>query len=302
VKIWQADGESIRSNLMAHVRELAETIGERNPLHYEALVSAEEYISARMQAFGYELHYDTYTIHGREYRNVVAEKESPSRKPSILVVGAHYDSAFGTPGADDNASAVAVLLETARLLTSQETLSSTIRMVFFTLEEPPYFRTPKMGSMVHAKKCKAGKHAIAGMISLEMVGYFSDRKGSQALPLPGMQFLYPTTGNFLAVAGNFGSRRLVRSVSRALREHGRLPIESLALPLVPYIGLSDHWSFWQFGYPAIIVTDTAFLRNPHYHAPSDLPSTLDYGMMADIVSALVPALGGLRFSRASLQR
>jgi len=286
----EALGNELQARLRAHVEYLAGAIGERNPLRYASLEQARLYIEGAFADLGYKIRHDAYQVDGRAYRNVIAEAPGRDPEAELLLVGAHYDTAAGTPGADDNASGVATLLELARSLRSAGPLR-TLRWVAFTLEEPPSFWTPRMGSWVHARNCRARGERIAGMISLEMVGYFRIERRSQQYPLELMRWFYPSQGNFIAVAGNFRSRKLVRSLARKLKSS--FPVESTALPFVPGVGLSDNWSFWQEGYPAVMVTDTAFFRNPHYHMSSDLPETLDYAGMADLVSGLERAIGAL---------
>ena len=281
----ETEQKQIEAHLREHVGYLAGELGERNSFRYSRLERAHQYIQKTFTEMGYTVDHDTYHVRKRVYRNVIVEKKGSDPGAEILVIGAHYDTAPDTPGADDNASGVASLLEVARLArASSPTL--TLRFVAFTLEEPPFFRTPNMGSWIHARKSRQRKDKIVGMASLEMVGYYDDRPGSQGVPLPLMHWFYPDQGNFVAVAGNFRSRHLVRGFAHSLDRHSEIPVEYIALPFIPVTGLSDNWSFWQEGYPAIMVTDTAFFRNAHYHKASDLPRTLNYPKMASLVSAL----------------
>jgi Zn-dependent M28 family amino/carboxypeptidase len=279
----------LETRLQAHVQYLAGELGERNVFRYASLERARLYIEEAFTQAGYPIRHDAYEVLGRTYRNVIAEPPASRGTRRLLIVGAHYDTAPGTPGADDNASAVAVLLELARLLADSPS-EPAIRWVAFTLEEPPFYRSRRMGSRVHARRCRQQAEPIAGMISLEMVGYYSDQPGSQSFPLPLMRWFYPRLGNFIAVIGNWRSRRLVRRLAACLSETGELPVARAAFPLLPGPGLSDNWSFWKEGYPAAMVTDTAFFRNPHYHRSSDLPETLDYPRMAALVAGLENAL------------
>jgi Zn-dependent M28 family amino/carboxypeptidase len=278
--------EDLAFRLRTHVHRLAGEIGERNPNLYASLEEARLYIERGLTQAGYQIQHDVYEISGRTYRNVVAER--PGSEGGVVIIGAHYDTAPGTPGADDNASGVAVLLELARLLRNFAPAPA-IRWIAFTLEEPPYYRTPLMGSRIHARKCRKGAERVVCMISLEMMGYYSDLAGSQGYPLPFMSWLYPDRGNFIALAGNFRSRKLVRTIAGWISEAGEIPVVSPAFPL-PGAGLSDNWSFWKEGYPALMITDTAFFRNPHYHSGTDLPETLDYTRMAALVTALDKAI------------
>jgi len=279
-----ADREGLTARLRAHVQYLAGELSERSPFQYENHEQARLYIERIFAEAGYVIRHDTYEVAGRAYRNVVVEK-SGRQSGNILVVGAHYDTVAGTPGADDNASGVATLLEVARLLRNL-THELTVRLIAFTLEEPPHFYSARMGSRVHAKKCRERGDRIAGMISLEMVGYYDTSEGSQYYPFPFMRRFFPNRGDFVAVAGNFRSRRLVRRVARLLSQTNRIPVVHIALPFVPGVGLSDNWSFWREGYPALMITDTAFFRNGNYHGPSDLPETLDYARMAALAEGL----------------
>jgi len=210
-------------------------------------------------------------------------------------MGAHYDSVPGTPGADDNASAVAALLELARLCREVRPARS-VRLVAFTLEEPPAFLTPWQGSRVYARELRRRGEQVVGMVALEMLGYYSDRPNSQHFPLFPLRWFYPTVGNFVAVVSNLRSRSLMLKVREAVRRGCDLPVESLAAPpLVPGLSLSDHSSFWHYGFPAVMVTDTAFFRNPNYHCSSDRPATLDFARMVECVRGLrqvVMELGG----------
>ncbi len=284
------DPAELASRLQTHVRYLAGEIGERNSICYAGLEAARLYIEQALGRAGYEIRHDTYEVAGRTYRNVFAESRGSG--DTVAVIGAHYDTAPGTPGADDNASGVAVLLELARLLRDFAP-TPTLRWIAFTLEGPPYYWTPLMGSRIHARKCRERRERMVGMISLEMTGYYRDLPGSQSHPLPFMNRIYPDRGNFIAVAGNSPSRRLAKQVAGHMSEAGVIPVEWAASPMVPGAGLSDNWSFWKEGYPALMITDTAFFRNPNYHSASDLPETLDYPRMAAVAIALERAIRNL---------
>ena len=214
--------------------------------------------------------------------------DQPPGRP-LLVVGAHYDTVSRSPGADDNASAVAGLMEMARLLGDNPPTG--LRMAAFCPEEPPAYRTRRMGSYVYAESLKQAGVKLKGMICLEMIGYFTDTPGSQSYPLPFMNIIYPKEGNFIAMAGNIMSAKWTRQVKNAFKRGTDLPVECLNAPAIMVgIDFSDHWSFNKFGFPAVMVTDTAFYRTPHYHQPSDLPDTLDYKRMAKVVDGLVAAV------------
>lgn len=278
----------LRDELREHVRVLAGEIGPRNVFHPAGLVRAEGHLTETLAAMGYGVERQTFEAEGIACSNLIVEIPGRAAAEEIVIVGAHYDTCGGTPGADDNASAVAATLALAKRLAGTQP-RRTLRFVLFVNEEPPFFRTEQMGSLRYARRCAAGDERIVAMICLEMIGYFSAEPGSQRYPLPGLGLLYPDRGDFIAFVGNFRSRRLLREVVAAFRHDASLPSEGAALPgWVPGIGLSDHWSFWKAGYAdrAIMVTDTAMFRNPHYHAASDTPETLDYARLARVVTGL----------------
>jgi len=193
----------------------------------------------------------------------------------------------GTPGADDNASAVAVLLEMCNRLKDYPP-DRTLKLVFFTLEEPPVFRSESMGSFVYAREAADRQEAIVAMVSLEMLGYYSDTEGGQSFPVPLMSLMFPSTPNFIAVVGNLSSRGLVNAAAASLRKGGGVPVETLStIGFVPGVDFSDHLSFWKMGYPAVMITDTAFYRNPNYHTAADKIDTLDFGRLSLLLDGLV---------------
>lgn len=285
------DMEEVRSNLISTVRYLSEEVGERSYLQPGKLEKAALYIEERFRSYGLSVERQALTYRGKSYYNIIAEVKGREGSDGIIVIGAHYDTVAGTPGADDNASGVATLLELARL-TVRMPLERTVRFVAFGLEEPPVFMTSRMGSYIYAKGLKEEGVNLYGMISLEMTGYFCDNPGCQHYPLPGFRWFYPERGDFIAFVGNIPSRRFTNRLRDSFRASSTLPVESLnTLSIVPGVNFSDHWSFWRFGFPAIMVTDTAFYRNPNYHGPGDTPSTLDYDRMARLVTGLHRALG-----------
>jgi Zn-dependent M28 family amino/carboxypeptidase len=280
-----AEETLIRDRLSSHVWTLAGSIGERNPWHYDALGAAAEYIARTFAELGYRPEDEPFESRGQTVRNIVAERRGASSSGEIIVVGAHYDSVLGSPGANDNGSGVAALLELARLLYGRE-LQRTVRFVAFVNEEPPFFYTPEMGSLVHAKAAKARGDDIRAMLSLETIGHYSDEPGSQQYPFP-LRWFYPDTANFIGLVGNLGSHRLVRSALDSFRRHTYFPAEGAAVPeQIPGVGWSDHWSFWQACYRAIMVTDTAFYRYAHYHTEGDTPEKVDYERTARVVGGL----------------
>ena len=280
----------IENNLKKTVKVLAREIGSRGHLQTDALNKTIEYISSELRSYGYAVLDQPYDYRGTTYRNIFAEKKGSTEPEKILIVGAHYDTVTGTPGADDNASAVAGLLELARLLAGKP-LNRTVQFVAFTLEEPPLFRSRFMGSYVYAGSLRDAGRDVEGMICLEMIGYFTDEPGSQFFPLPFMRWLYPDKGNFIMFVSNIKSRGFLYRVKGGFKKGTDLPVESLStLSIVPGVDFSDHRSFWKFGYNALMVTDTAFYRNPQYHGAGDVPEILDYKRMADVVLGLKSAI------------
>jgi Zn-dependent M28 family amino/carboxypeptidase len=233
-----------------------------------------------------------YTAEGLEFRNLEAERRGGSRAEEIVVFGAHYDSVVGSPGANDNASGVAALLELARRA-RQRRFARTLRFVAFVNEEPPNFQSGTMGSLRYAAEAKQRGERIVAMLSLETIGYYTDAPGSQFYPAP-FGLLYPDRGNFIAFVGNPRSRPLLHRVVAAFREHARFPSEGAAAPgWIPGIAWSDHWAFWKHGYPAVMVTDTALFRYPQYHTQLDQPGILDYPRLARVVGGLHRVLDAL---------
>ena len=282
----------VRARLEAMVRTLAQTIGPRSYRDTASLAAAADFITQSFEAGGYTVTFQPYEVQGLTYRNLIAERRGTEEPERILIVGAHYDTVEGTPGADDNASGVAVLLELARLH-AETRFRKTVRFVAFTLEEPPFFRSRQMGSRVYARSLKAQGEQVEAMLCLEMVGYHSQEQGSQSFPFPlfWLRWHYPTTGNFITVVSNSASEPLQIHVRDALKATMALPVETFTGPWwIPGVDLSDHSSFWKEDYPAVMLTDTAYLRNPHYHRDSDKPDTLDYGAMAELVKGMSVAL------------
>ena len=279
---------ALRAELTADVRKLALDIGERNMPRYPQLNAAADFIEDSFSRAGLRPRRDTYELQGRACHNIEAEIRGV--RPQIVVIGAHYDSVFGSPGANDNGSGVAALLALARRFAGKP-VGQTLRFVAFANEEPPYFQTEQMGSFVYASRCKARGDQISAMISLETIGYFSDAPRSQTYPSLGLGAFYPTTGNFIGFVGNFRSRTLLRRAISLFRRQEKLPSEGAALPsFIPGVGWSDQWAFWQHGYPGIMITDTAPFRYPHYHATTDTPDKLDYDRFALVVSGMERAI------------
>jgi len=275
---------ALRDELIADVRTLGAEIGERNIPRYRRLKLASDFIEKSFAHAGLSPRRDSYKINGLTCDNIEAEIRGTD--PQIILIGAHYDSVFGAPGANDNGSGVAAILALARRFAGKPT-TSTLRFVAFVNEEPPYFQTRQMGSFVYAERCKARNEQIVAMISLETIGYFSDAPHSQTYPVPLIGSLYPNRANFIGFVGNVRSRALLQRAVGLFRQQEKLPSEGATLPsFVPGVSWSDQWSFWQHGYPAIMITDTALFRYRHYHTPADTPDKLDYDRFALVVSGI----------------
>jgi Zn-dependent M28 family amino/carboxypeptidase len=270
--------------LQRHVHALAITYHPRSVENFARLEAAGDYVLAEMRAAGAAAEVQNVDVNGTIYRNIIA-RFGPAEGP-LLVIGAHYDACGQTPGADDNASGVAALLELTRLL-ARAPPPQPVELVAFTLEEPPYFRTDFMGSFWHARELDRQKREVRLMVSLEMIGFYRDEPKSQNYPVAGLGVMYPDQGNFIALVGAFNDVSNIRRVKALFKGASDLPVESINAPSsVPGVDFSDHASYWRFDMPAIMVTDTAFLRNPHYHESSDTPDTLDYTRMAEVVRAM----------------
>ncbi len=288
----QRNQGSVRAELEALVHSLAVTIGPRSYQDPANLNAAADLIYRRFTSYGYDLTEQPYQVEKLAVRNIIAERRGTDQPDRVIVVGAHYDTVVGSPGADDNASGVAVLLELARLH-AETRFRKTVRFVAFTLEEPPFFRSRQMGSRVYARSLKEQGEHVEAMLCLESVGYYSQEPGSQSFPSPvfWLRWRYPTTGNFITIISNDDSQPLQTQVRDALTAHMNLPVETYAGPWwIPGVDWSDHGSFWNEGYPAVMLTDTAPFRNPHYHHPTDLPNTLNYRAMTELVRGLAGAL------------
>lgn len=280
-----AEEVELGGRLKAHITILSDNIGERNTMRYSALLKAAEYIKGQFVASGYQVRKQSYLADDKKVSNIWVEIKGGITPEEIVVIGAHYDSSPGSPGADDNASGTAAMLELA-LLSRNAKPARTVRFVAFVNEEPPFFQTELMGSRVYAAEAGKKGEKVVAMLALESIGYYSDAPGSQQYPFP-LSIFYPDTGNFVGFVGNFSSRSLLRQCIRTLRETTRFPSEGVLAPeFITGIGWSDHWSFWQEGFPGLMVTDTAPYRNPHYHETTDTPDRLDYDRMARIVTGL----------------
>lgn len=259
----------------------------RNYKNLVSLNAAADYIKNEFEKLeDARVSFQEYQVEGRTYKNVIAS--FGSEEAERLIVGAHYDVCGDQAGADDNASAVAGLLETARILNSQKPeLAYRIDFVAYSLEEPPYFRTEHMGSAVHARSLKAANVQVKGMICLEMLGYYSDEKDSQEFPISAMKLLYPSTGNFIAVIGKLGQGKIVRQIKRRMTKIQNVPVYSINAPAsMPGIDFSDHQNYWKEGYKAAMICNTAFYRNKHYHQKTDTIETLDFNRMTQVVKGI----------------
>jgi hypothetical protein len=277
--------ERMRANLEQHVRFLSHSIGVRSADNFPNVYRAATYIEHRLQDLGYQVVSREFSAYNRSYRNLEATLPGTTRPQDVVILGAHYDTAEDAPGADDNASGVAGVLELARVF-AEARQSRTIRFVFFPNEEPPSFPTANMGSRHYATDARARNDQITAMVSIESIGYYDVEKGSQRYPFP-LNLAYPDVGDFIGFVSNLKSGPLVRRAIRAFRAHATMPTQGAAAPAwVPGVWWSDHWSFWREGYHAIMITDTAPYRNPFYHTPQDTADKLDYARMARVVDGL----------------
>jgi Zn-dependent M28 family amino/carboxypeptidase len=280
----------LRENLYQHVEYLSVKIGERHLWKEGSLDKSADYIESELTAFGYAVQRQTYSCYGKSVSNLIAEKKGT--QGGLVVIGAHYDTVPGTPGADDNASAVAGLLELARWLKGSES-KKTFVFVALVNEEPPCFGSYNMGSMVYARHLREQKIPVEVMVSLEMIGFFRPEP-IQSYPLPGMGLFYPKTGDYVGVVGNFRSSKYVSFFKKGIKKYSRINARSLTAPeFFGGINLSDNNSFWRHGYRAIMVTDTSFFRNRNYHQETDSIDTLDFDKMTEVVKGLYHTLSEL---------
>lgn len=278
--VSQIDAEKLR----IHVEKISNEFYPRSHVNLHNLNKTADYIREEFEKSGGKVSEQKYRLEGKEFRNIIVNfgEESEER----FVIGAHYDSCGDTIGADDNASGVAGLIELAYQL-GKEKPSRQIELVAYTLEEPPFFATTGMGSHVHAKSLKDNNVKVSLMISLEMIGYFSDEENSQEFPVSFLKLFYPTKGNFISIVGNFTNGLSVRKVKSAMQSAGDFPVYSANVPkIIPGVDFSDHRNYWIFGYDAIMITNTAFYRNKNYHTTADTPEKLDYLRMAKVVDGV----------------
>jgi Zn-dependent M28 family amino/carboxypeptidase len=249
------------------------------------LQDASNYLSSLLREQGYVVVEHPYLVDGARVNNLEASLLGTDGTLGQVIVGAHYDSVAGTVGANDNCTGVAAVLQIAKLM-RQTKPRRTVRFVLFANEEPPYFQTAHMGSLVYAHELRSNGVSVSAMISLETIGFYSDQSGSQKYP-PGLNLFYPSKGNFITFVGNMESRALVRESVRSFREHTRFPSEGIAAPGDwPGIGWSDQWSFWQEGFPGIMVTDTAPFRYLYYHTSNDTEDKVNFDKTARVVEGI----------------
>lgn len=279
-----------QKRLYQDVHELTSISPARNFANMASLNKAADYIKNEFEKLDCKVTEQRYKVDGDEYRNIIAT--FGEKLTERVIAGAHYDVCGDQPGADDNASAVAGLLETARMLHEQKPdLHHRIDFVAYSLEEPPYFATSHMGSAVHAKSMHEQQVNVKAMICYEMIGYFSDEPNSQQFPDPYLAKLYPHTGNFIIVVGKQGQEEIVRRVQEIMQKNAKIDVQSINLPLsVGLAGLSDHRSYWQYGYQALMINDSSFLRNPNYHKKTDTIDTLDFQKMTEVVNGVYAAV------------
>ncbi len=284
--------QPMQAALREHVEKLGGEIGERNLFRPQALAAAAAYITETWRAQGYEVVRREYELRGQRAANLEVTRTGTDRAREILLVGAHYDSVYGSPGANDNGTGVAALLELSRALAARE-LRRTVRFVAFVNEEPPFFKTAQMGSRVYTRMARERGDNIKAMLCLETIGYYSAEPGSQRYP-PLFNLFYPDAGNFIGFVSNFGSRPLLKRAVAAFRAGSDFPLEYVStFGFVPGVDWSDHWSFWRRGIPAIMVTDTALYRYPHYHAATDTPDKVHYPALARVTRALLGVITAL---------
>jgi hypothetical protein len=278
---------ALAASLKLHIASIAAR--EHNIAHYDELEKVARHIEATLASFGYAVGRQEFSVDGRLVRNIDATIEPPAEKldPEVIVVGAHYDSASGTPGANDNGSGATAVIELARLLRDLDHKSGKrIRFVLFVNEEPPYFMTEAMGSLRYARALAERRERVMAMYSLETLGFYSSEPGSQHYPAP-FGLIYPDRGDFIAFVGMLGSRPLLQETLRSFRAHTAFPsIGGVAPGFIPGIAWSDHWSFAEHGFQAVMVTDTALFRYPHYHLPSDTPDKVDSEQLARVVKGI----------------
>jgi Zn-dependent M28 family amino/carboxypeptidase len=282
--------ETIQNRLYRDVDALTSLQLARNYANLASLNQAADYITGEFKKLGCRVEVQPFRADGHTYKNIIASFGKP--EADRVVIGAHYDVYGELPGADDNASAVAGLLETARMLdTAKPDLPYRIDFVAYSLEEPPYFATEFMGSAVHARSLYEQNVRVKAMICYEMIGYFSDEPHSQQFPDPALSRIYPNTGNFIIVVGRQGQEGFTAQIQSLMQAHCAIDVQAINFPSTAGLGgLSDHRSYWKYNYPAVMINDTSFLRNPNYHRETDTIDTLDFQKMAEVVKGVFGAI------------
>jgi len=287
---------SVGNELRRHVEVLAGDIGIRHDSMPETIGAAVDYIEKEFEAIGFNVAVETYSTSAGEAKNLVIERHGSTQADQIVIVGAHYDTVRSTPGADDNASAVAMLLSACQGLADRE-FSRTLRFVAFANEEPPHFVGPTMGSRVYAERCRERGDEIHAMVCLEMVGYYNTAPDSQTYPDELPRIFRPilhSTGDFIAFVSDIATRRQLRRFTKAFKRSVKFPVTSVPLPHARNImWVSDHGPFWDNDYPALMVTDTSWFRNLNYHEMTDTPDTLDYERMARVAVGVTEGIAAL---------
>jgi len=286
----------LRDELLRDVETLADRIGQRNIWNHHNLTAAADFLETSLADASYKVHRQNYLVEGKNCCNIEVEITGTKHPEQITIIGAHYDSVIGCPGANDNASAVAAALALAHRFAGKK-IDKTLRFVFFTNEEPPFFQTGQMGSMFYAKSCREKDENIIAMLCLETIGYYTDKPKTQKYPPP-FSLFYPSTGNFISFVSNLSNRKLLHKVIASFRKNCKFPSEGGAIPeIIPGINWSDHQSFWRQGYPAIMVTDTAPFRYPYYHCPEDTVDKICFDHLAIVTSGLQSVIHDLTASK-----
>ncbi|CAD5982116.1 M28 family peptidase [Planktothrix agardhii] len=278
--------EQVSQQLNRYIKIIADDIGEHNYIFYNQLIQVENFLNERLSQAGYAVKTQEYSVDGKVFRNLEIEIRGTEKPDEIVIVGAHYDSVVGSPGANDNGTgAVAILALAEKFATLKP--KRTLRFVEFVNEEPPFFWSENMGSWVYAQRCKERQENIVAMLSLETMGFYSQASNSQQYPVNILKLIYPNQGNFISFIGNISSRSLIHQAIGKFRNSAQFPSQGVSLPnFIPGVGWSDHWSFWQAGYPALMVTDTAPFRYPYYHTQQDTPEHIDYYALTLVISGL----------------
>ena len=267
-----------------HLKAIIETDGYRNYKNINTLNTVSEYIFNCFKENADTVYYQDYQVNGNKYRNVVCVFNSKATR--TIVIGAHYDVCGNQDGADDNASGVVALLELSRLIKGKS-MNYRIEIVAYSLEEPPFFKTQDMGSYIHAKSLYENKRDVYGMICFDMIGYFSEVKGSQTFPLPLLSLFYGSKGNFITIVNKYGKGKFARRFTSSYKRNSVIRAKKFTGPrFIQGIDFSDHLNYWNYGYSAVFITNTAFYRNKSYHTSADKAETLNYVKMAQVIDGV----------------